>query len=171
MKQKLLWCFLLICALFILLGYYFKNTFGIATGEQFFSIFWSMVKILPCAFMLIALFEKWCHRDTVVKHLGTDCGIKGYIWALLLGSMTIGGLFVAFPFACTLHRKGASLKIIFSFLGFAGVCRIPMTLFEASFLGLQFTIIRLAAAIPIMLIAGILMGQFLEKRNYSIDVE
>ena len=168
MKQKLLWCFLVLCTLILLLGYCLNNTFGIATGEQFFSVFWSMLKILPCAFILIALFEKWCHRDIVVKHLGPDCGIKGYIWALLLGSMTIGGLLVAFPLAYTLHQKGASLKIIFSFLGFAGVCRIPMTLFEASFLGVQFTIIRLATAIPIMLVAGMLMGQFLEKRNYCI---
>jgi len=169
MKRKLLWYFLLLCVLLVLLAYCFNNSSGIASGKQFFSIFWNMVKILPCAFILIALFEKWCHRDTVVKHLGDNCGITGYFWALLLGSMTIGGLFVAFPLAYTLHRKGASLKIIFSFLGFAGVCRIPMTLFEASFLGVQFTIIRLATAIPIMLIAGILMGKFLEKRNYCIE--
>jgi uncharacterized membrane protein YraQ (UPF0718 family) len=169
MKRKLLWLFLLLCVLFIAFSYYSKNSFGISAGKEFCSIFMTMIKILPCAFILIALFEEWCHRDVIIKHLGDDSGVKGYLWALLLGGMTIGGLFVAFPLAYTLHRKGASLKVIFSFLGFAGVCRIPMTLFEASFLGIKFTIIRLAVIIPLMLISGILIGQYLDKRNYRIE--
>lgn len=169
MKRKLLWLFLLICALFAAFSCYSQNRFGISAGKEFCSIFLTMVKILPCAFILIALFEEWCQRDTVIKQLGADSGLRGYFWALLLGGMTIGGLFVAFPLACALHRKGASLKVIFSFLGFAGVCRIPMTLFEASFLGTKFTIIRLAVSIPLMLVSGILLGEFLEKRNYRIE--
>lgn len=168
MKRKVMWSFIILCGLFVLFSYSSKLDFGIAVGEQFFSVFWSMIKILPCAFILIALFEKWCHRETVERHLGAHSGVKGYLWALILGSMTIGGLFVAFPLAFSLHRKGASLKVIFSFLGFAGVCRIPMTLFEASFLGIEFTIIRLCTAIPIMLGTGMLLGWYLEKQNYTI---
>ena len=169
MKQKIIWSFILLSAVFLLSSYFIKCNYGITTSQQFVSVFWSMIKILPCAFILIALFEKWCHRDTVVKHLGSNSGMKGYFLALLLGSMTIGGLFVAFPLAYSLQRKGASLKVIFSFLGFAGVCRIPMTLFEASFLGIEFTIIRLCTAIPIMLAAGILLGRYLEKQDYVIQ--
>ena len=119
MKQKIIWGFILLSAVFLLSSYFIKCNYGIATSQQFVSVFWSMIKILPCAFILIALFEKWCHRDTVVKHLGSNSGMKGYFLALLLGSMTIGGLFVAFPLAYSLQRKGASLKVIFSFLGFA----------------------------------------------------
>jgi len=81
----------------------------------------------------------------------------------------VGGLYVAFPLAYTLGKKGASLKVVFSFLGFAGVCRIPMTLFEVSVLGLKFTLIRLAVAIPLMLIVGIVLGGGLEKRDYQIQ--
>jgi len=61
------------------------------------------------------------------------------------------------------------LGVSFSFLGFAGVCRIPMTLFEVSFLGLKFTLIRLAIAITLMLLTGITLGSFLEKRGYQIQ--
>jgi len=68
-----------------------------------------------------------------------------------------------------LRKKGASLKVVFSFLGFAGVCRIPMTLFEVTFLGLKFTLTRLVVAIFLMLITGIALGSFLEKRGYQIQ--
>ena len=142
---------------------------GVRAGREFGDVTIEMLKILPCAFILIALFEQWVKQETVIRHLGDDSGIRGYLWALLLGSMIIGGLYVAFPLAYTLRKKGASLKVVFSFLGFAGVCRIPMTLFEVSFLGLKFTLIRLAVAISLMLITGITLGSFLEKRGYQMQ--
>ena len=70
--------------------------------------------------------------------------------------------------AHSLWRKGASLKVVFAYLGFAGVCRIPMTLFEISFLGWRFSVLRLAVSIPLMLISGILLGAFLQRRGYEI---
>ena len=141
---------------------------GVRAGREFGDVIIEMLKILPCAFILIALFEQWAKQEVVVRHLGDGSGVRGYLWALLLGSMIVGGLYVAFPLAYTLRKKGASLKVVFSFLGFSGVCRIPMTLFEVSFLGLKFTLIRLAVAISLMLIVGIIIGNFLEKRNYQI---
>jgi len=142
---------------------------GVRAGREFVDVMIEMLKILPCAFILIALFEQWVKQETVVRHLGDGCGVRGYLWALLLGSMVIGGLYVAFPLAYTLREKGASLKVIFSFLGFAGVCRIPMTLFEVSFMGFKFTLIRLVVAIFLMLIAGIVIGGFLEKKGYQMQ--
>jgi len=128
-----------------------------------------MVKILPCAFVLIALFEVWIERETVVKHLGQDCGIRGYLWAIALGGMTVGGLFVAFPLAYTLFNKGASLKVIFCLIGFAGVCRIPMTIFEITCLGWQFTLLRLSSGILLCLVSGIILGTWLEKKDYQLN--
>ncbi len=141
---------------------------GVRAGREFTDVIIEMLKILPCAFILIALFEQWVKREIVIRHLGNGRSVRGYLWALLLGSMVVGGLYVAFPLAYTLYKKGASLKVVFSFLGFAGVCRIPMVLFEVGFMGLKFTLIRLAVAIPLMLIAGMTLGSFLEKRGYQI---
>jgi uncharacterized membrane protein YraQ (UPF0718 family) len=141
---------------------------GIRAGRSFAAVMIEMLKILPCAFVLLALFEEWGKRETVVRHLGGGRSLRGYLWAVLLGGMTIGGLFVAFPVAASLHKKGASLRVIFAYLGFAGVCRIPMTLFEASFLGPKFTVVRLAVSIPLMLLAGVALGGILERKEYQI---
>jgi len=151
------------------ISFLFDYELGVRAGREFGDVIIEMLKILPCAFILIALFEQWVKQETVIRHLGDNSGVRGYLWALLLGSMIIGGLYVAFPLAYTLRKKGASLKVVFSFLGFAGVCRIPMTLFEISFLGLKFTLIRLAVAILLMLITGISLGSFLEKRGYQMQ--
>ncbi len=144
---------------------------GQKTGETFFHVLVEMLKILPFAFILIGLFEVWIKKETVIKHLGENSGMKGYLWVLILAGFSVGGLYVAFPLAETLSKKGASLKVIFAYLGFAGIIRIPMTIFEISFLGLPFTIARLMVAIPLFLLIGILMGSFLEKRGFKFNIK
>ena len=141
---------------------------GVQSGREFVDVIVKMLKLLPCAFVLIALFEVWVRRETVERHLGSSKGVRGYLWSILLGGMVVGGAFVAFPLAYTLRRKGASLPVIFCFLGFAGVCRIPMTVFEISFLGWKFTVVRLVSAIILVLISGYCLGSFLERRDYRI---
>ena len=73
-----------------------------------------------------------------------------------------------FPVAYSLFRKGAKLSVIFAYVGFAGVCRIPMTVFELSFMGVAFAAVRLAVSIPLIVIASIAMGRALERRGYRI---
>jgi len=118
--------------------------------------------------VLIALFDVWVKREMVIRHFGKGSGIRGYLWAILLAGTTIGGLYVAFPLAYSLHRKGAKLGVTFAYIGFAGISRIPMTLFEASFMGAKFTAVRLAVSIPLITIAAVLMGRVLTKRGYDI---
>ena len=147
-------------------------TFGFNPGKEisynFVSFSVDMFKILPCAFILIGLFEVWVKRETVEKHLGERSGIKGYIWAMLLAGTTVGGLYVAFPVAYSLYSKGAKLSVIFTYLGAAAICRIPMAIFEASFMGIKFTAIRLLVSLPLVIVASMLLGNYLTKRNYKL---
>jgi len=144
-----------------------------ATGKQIgtnFIYFWAdLIKILPFAFVLIGLFEVWVNRKLVEKHLGEESGAKGYLWAMVLSSVTVGGVFVAFPVAYSLYKKGASFGVIFTYMGASAVCRIPMNLFELSFMGAKFTAIRLAVSLPLVILSSILLGQYLKKRNYTLQ--
>ncbi|MFC2072127.1 permease [Chloroflexota bacterium] len=154
--------------LFIVTSFMFGFDPGKQIGHNFASFSVEMLKILPCAFILIGLFEVWVKRETVEKHFGEESGIKGYIWAVLLAGTTVGGLYVAFPVAYSLYSKGAKLSVIFTYIGASAICRIPMAIFEASFLGIKFTAIRLLVSLPLVVIASILLGDYLTKRNYKI---
>jgi len=110
----------------------------------------------------------WVERETVERHFGKGSGIRGYLWGILLAGMTIGGMYVSFPLAYSLHRKGAKLGVIFAYVGLAGVCRIPMTLFEVSFMGAVFTAVRLGVSIPLIILYSIIMGAILERRQYHV---
>jgi uncharacterized membrane protein YraQ (UPF0718 family) len=119
-------------------------------------------------FVLIGLFQVWVKRELIEKHLGEGSGLIGYIWAILLAGTTVGGLYIAFPIAFSLYSKGAKLGVIFCFIGASAICRVPMAIFEASFLGIRFTVIRILVSIPLVIITSDLLGRYLEKSNYEI---
>ena len=154
--------------LFVIVSFVCGFNPGKEIGHNFISFSIDMLKLLPCAFILIGLFEVWVKRETVEKHFGEESGIKGYIWALLLGGTTVGGLYVSFPVACSLYTKGAKLSIIFTFISASAICRIPMTIFESSFMGVKFTAIRFLVSLPLIVLTSILLGNYLAKRGYKM---
>ncbi len=155
-------------AVFVGVSFIAGIPFGQAMGETFATTLLQMLKLLPCAFVLIALFDVWVKRETVVRHFGRGSGVRGYLWGILLGGMTIGGLYLSFPVAYSLFRKGAKVSVVLAYVGFAGVCRIPMTMFELSFMGPTFTAVRLGVSIPLIIVTSIAMGRVLERYNYEV---
>lgn len=156
---------------FVVISWVFGYDPGREISHNFASFSLDMLKILPCAFILIGLFEVWIKKETVEKHFGEKSGMKGYLWGVLLAGTTVGGLYVAFPVAYSLYSKGAKLSFIFTYIGASAICRVPMTIFEASFLGIKFTAIRLLLAIPLVIVSSMLLGDYLRKRNYKIVEE
>lgn len=168
MKNILKISLMIIYFLFIVISLIFHFEIGEAIGENFFKFALAMIKIVPVAFILIGLFEVWIKRETIEKHLGDNSSWRGYFWAILLSGTTVGGLYVAFPIAAILHKKGAKLSVIFTYVGASAVCRIPMVIFEASFLGIKFTLVRLLVSLPLIIISSVIMGNILTKANYEI---
>jgi uncharacterized membrane protein YraQ (UPF0718 family) len=157
--------------LFLIMSFTLGFNPGKEIGYNFASFSMDMLKILPGAFILIGLFEVWVKRETVQKHLGEESGIIGYIWAVLLAGTTVGGIYVAFPVAYSLYSKGAKFSNILTYISASAICRIPMAIFEASFLGIKFTIIRLLVSLPLVIVSSMLLGDYLRRRNYKIPAK
>jgi uncharacterized membrane protein YraQ (UPF0718 family) len=167
-NRKIYFIVILIYFIFVLYAYIFGIPSGIKIGNNLISFLSYMIKILPCAFILIGLFEVWVPRERVERHLGYGSGFGGYIWTIILAGTMGGGLLVALPVSSALYHKGARLSIIFTFLGASAIVRIPMTLFEASFLGFEFTAIRWLVSIPLIILSSIFLEKYLVKQNFSI---
>ena len=141
----------------------------IARNFGLFSL--EMVKVLPAIFVLIGLFEVWVDRATIVQHLGVGGGAKSYFWIFILAAPMAGGLLPALPLAHAIYRKGARLTVVLTFLGAVGVGRVPMVLFESTFLGWRFSAIRLVASIPLVILTGTIMGQYFTRSGYELPDE
>lgn len=155
-------------ALFVLFSLGVGFTPGKAIGQSFLSFLWQMLKILPCVFVLIGLFDVWVKRQTVEKHLGRDSGAASYLWAVLLAGTMVGGLHVALPIAHALHVKRAKLGIVLAFLSASAICRVPMTLFEAGLLGWRFTCVRVAVSLPLIVLSSAVLGCWFDQGQYRL---
>lgn len=167
-KHSIALLFIVIFVLFAAISYLFNLDDGQEIVSNFLSFSFNLFLILPFAFLLIGLFEVWVKRETIEKHFGQTSKVKGFIWAILLGGTTVGGVYVAFPVAHSLLQKGARLRTVYTYIGASAICRIPMTIFEASFVGLKFTLIRLFVSLPLVILSAIAM-ELLFKKHIPIQ--
>ena len=142
-------------------------------GEELFqTTFWRFLKemlmILPCMFILIGLFDVWIPKEKIEKHLGEGSGMKGAGLMILLAVIQPGSLYVAFPFAHLLWKKGTSLRNIFIYVGMFSAAKIPMLTFEIGFLGLKFSILRLILTVPVFILIALLLEAKLRNKSYKI---
>ncbi len=155
-------------AIFLGGSFWLKFEPGERIGKSFFTFSRTMLMMMPLVFVLIGLFEVWVSRDTVEKHLGAGSGALGYFWAVVLAGTVMGPLYVALPVAYALSHKGARLGVVFTYIGAAAICRVPMTAFEATFLGVKFTAVRFLVSLPLVIMSSIVLEKFLVTTDYSL---
>ncbi len=124
-----------------------------------------MILIMPPVFILMGLIEVWVPKDRIQKWMGADSGIKGGFLAFLLGTLPTGPLYVAFPMAASLLRKGASVHNMVIFLGSWAALKIPQLMVETEFLGLNFALLRFALTLVILIAVGYIMQIILGKEE------
>ena len=118
-----------------------------------------MLAVIPPIFILLGLLDVWVKRETMVRFMGQGSGMVGVLLAFFIGSAAAGPLYGAFPVAGVLLRKGSKLSNVFIMIGAWSTTKVPLLLFEASALGIKFTVIRF-----LLDIAGItVIAYFTEK--------
>lgn len=116
--------------------------------------FVSFVVILTPVFVLVGLMDTWIDRQTIVRLMGNRSGPRGAVLALMIGAITAVPSYALLPMAGILLRKGSRISNVLIFVCSSSSIRIPLLLFEASSLGIGFTLVRLAAnMVGIFLIA------------------
>ena len=127
-----------------------------------------MIFLVPCIFILIGLLSAWVPQQWIQKHVGEDSGIRGAVYVILLAMFQGGPLYVAFPTAHLLWKKGCSMRNVFMYLGAISTLKIPMLLFEANFLGWRFTLVRGAVALPVFMLTAEIMAAYARKTGLQM---
>jgi len=117
--------------------------------------FITMLKIVPPIFLLIGLLDVWVPRETMIKLMGEKSGIIGILIAFFIGSMSAGPLIAAFPVAQIMLKKGARYSNVLFFLTIWASAKLPIVFFQATTLGLPYTIVS-----NVTLIFTYLIGTF-----------
>jgi uncharacterized membrane protein YraQ (UPF0718 family) len=124
-----------------------------------------MLTVLPPIFILLGLLDIWVKKETMVKYMGEGSGWIGIVLAFFLGSAAAGPLYAAFPVAVTLLKKGSSLTNVLILIGAWSTTKIPLLLFEASSMGLQFTLLRFGLDLIGIAVIAILSNRLLNAKD------
>lgn len=122
-----------------------------------------MLLVMPVVFMMIVFIETWIPKKKIAEYLGEDSGIKGTVFSFLLGSLSAGPVYAAFPLCNMLLKKGASVKNVVIIIGAWAVIKIPMLANEGRFLGFEFMMIRWVMTVPMIYIMAFIMGKAVKK--------
>lgn len=135
-----------------------------------------MILIFPAVLILMGLADIWVPKNLVKKHLGETSGVKGIAIAIVLGTLTTGPMYIAFPIASEMLNKGASISNIIIFLGVWASLKIPQIGVEVQFLGLKFSFLRFVFTIISIIVTGVITeymckgGKNYEKRNSPEEI-
>lgn len=126
-----------------------------------------MLSVIPPVFLLLGLMDVWIPKETMMKYMGKDAGIKGGIFAFVLGSFSAGPLYASFPVAAVFLKKGVSLTNVFLFVGAWSTTKIPMLLFEVTQLGGKFAAIRFFLNLAGIITLAVIMEKTTSSKEYE----
>jgi uncharacterized membrane protein YraQ (UPF0718 family) len=129
-----------------------------------------MFEVLPVIFLLTVVIEALVPKEWIIKHFGEKSGLLGNLLSLVLGSISAGPIYAAFPISKMLMTKGASVANIVIILSSWAVIKVPMLANEAKFLGVTFMSIRWVLTVAAILIMAWLMGKMISKKEMGNDV-
>ncbi len=124
-----------------------------------------MLQVLPVIFLLTVLIDAWIPKELIIKRLGDKSGFLGNIFSILLGSLSAGPIYAAFPLSKMLLKKGASVTNIVIILSSWAVIKVPMLLNEAKFLGVEFMALRWALTVIAILVMSYIIALIVKKKD------
>lgn len=129
-----------------------------------------MVTVLPAVLILMGIMTVTVSNEFISRYLGSAAGLRGVLMAFLLGTLPTGPLYIAFPFAATLKKKGAGTGNIVVFLSTWACIKLPQELVELRFLGAGFMVARLSLTILAVAGMALLMDRILKKEENRGDI-
>lgn len=140
-----------------------RTDLAVQSSQVFWNYLKEMILIIPPVFLLMGLIEAWIPKSKIQKWLGKGSGLKGIGISFALGTLPTRPLYVAFPMAATLIRKGASTTNMVVFLGAWAALKIPQLMVEIKFLGIAFTLVRFVLTLATLIVMGMLVEGILRK--------
>ena len=145
----------------VLLAFPEKQEIVLITMWEYFV---EMMMVFPAVMVVMGLFTVWVSKDAVVKHLGKTSGVRGFLLSLFLGALPTGPLYVAFPLAASLLKKGARISNIVIFLSAWSCIKLPQEMVELQFLGVEFMVSRLILTVVFVIIMALVIEKVMDKK-------
>lgn len=128
-----------------------------------FDILKLIAPILLVVFFLLALMNTFIKPKSIVKYLGKESGLKGWIIALGGGVLSHGSSYVWYPMLSALRDHGARDGLIVAFF-YARAIKLPWLPVMISYFGITFTLVFSFYILLGAWIQGIIIDKIGEKK-------
>lgn len=142
---------------------------GLAAIKNSGYYLFEMITVMPVVFLLTVFIDAWVPQDLIMKRLGEKSGVFGGLFSLLLGSLSAGPIYAAFPICKMLLKKGASIGNIIIILSSWAVIKVPMLANEAKFLGVKFMVVRWLLTVAAIFLMAWVSSFLIRRRDFPDD--
>lgn len=118
-----------------------------------------IILYFPGIFLLVGLLEVLIPKKLVIKKLGKKSGTMGSIYSFFLGAILPGPLYISFPIAMIMARKGVSMFNVALFVGAWSCFKIGEEVLELQFLGPKFLLLRILITIPFVILSSVIISK------------
>lgn len=166
MGQAFLWLVALVALGFCLRrGPGMLRRVGTETGQ-------SLLKILPLfavALPMAAFLAELMPADAAVAWIGPESGPVGVVVASVAGGFMPGGPFVTFPLVLAFAKAGAGVPQMTALITGWSIFAVHRIIsWEYPLLGWRFVVLRMVAALPLPIMAGLLAELIVEYLPITI---
>lgn len=126
--------------------------------RYFATILRKLIPVLIFIFVLMTLTNYLIKPKALVKYLGKNSGIRGWLIAIASGVLSSGPIYMWYPFLGELQKKGMKTGLIAAFL-YNRAIKIPLFPLLITYFGISYSIILMI----VMMILSVLQGLATEK--------
>lgn len=155
------WSLLAIAALSGIAAFHVLRRDGVQTAlailHEDAMLFLSILPKVIAGTLIAVLVRMLVPRESVVRFVGAESGLRGLLLAMLVGLIFPGGPFAIFPLAASFLIMGADRGTTIAFITSWLLLGINRALvWELPFLGSDFVLWRSLISLPVPILAGLL---------------
>ena len=152
------WAFLAFALIIYIITLSINKEIGVESFRIFLEITWEVLPILFIIFIFLFFFNIFLNHKNILKFIGYKSGIKGWVLAIIGGTLASGPMYMWYPLLEDLRKKGMRDSLAVTFLYNWGV-KLPLLPMMIFYFGAWFT----ALITFFMVVFSIINGFIIEK--------
>lgn len=148
--------------LYFIDGAQFQKSIG-----KFMTLIIQIAPFLLIVFVVMFINFWFIKPEIVKKYLGEQSGLKGYIFAILSGIISVGSVYVWYPLLKDLRKSGMSNKLIAVFIYNRSI-KLHLLPVMILYFGLNYTMALTIVTILFSLVIGFFVQKFSATEEYPM---
>ncbi len=156
------WIFMIISILLFGIASLFNHTKSMEAIHYLYHLIIEIFPVLLVVFVLMVLINLFLKPQILIKHMGKESGLKGWIIAIIAGILSVGAIYMWFPLLKEMIDKGIKPGLVAVFLYNRGI-KIHWLPLMGLYFGLNYVIILTLVTVLVSILQGLIIDWLLGR--------